>query len=133
MRLLNYLKEDWTIKSSTAIYQVYDNRWGDDANGNDIILYVYDRKNKALYWKKESGGEIIKNKHERTIKSKTEDHHGMLFALGVSDMDVDWGITFAHGIILKNKIYPYENEESKLSQEAFFAIKRCLKSSWWVR
>jgi hypothetical protein len=131
MRLLKYLKEDWTIKSAGAVYKVYDKRWG--VKGDEVILYVYDDTNKSLYWKIESEDEIVKNKFERTYNSKTEDHYGMLSRIGVLDIDINYGINWSHGIILKNVIYPYEYEESKVSQASFFAIRRYIKNNWWIK
>ena len=129
MRFLNYLKEDWYVRPSSEVGSIFKQRWG-GGKGNEIILYVYDIEDKNLYWKIESEDEIVKNKYDQTWNSKTEDHTGILFAVGKHVYE--WGVGWVHGIIIKNKIYPYEGDESKITQDSLAAIRRYIKKNWWV-
>ena len=131
MRLNNYLKEDWVIKGSNQVYRIFKNRWG-HGNSDELIIYVYHEPSKNLFWKIESDDFIIKNNYESVYNSRTEDHTGILIKIGAG-INIEWGKGWAHGLILKNHIYPYEDEEINLSQSSFFAIKRCINKKWWIK
>jgi len=138
MRFTNYLKllnEGWTIKPHTSIRNAYNFRWG---GGSVVILYIYFKDTKNLYWKAENSNVIYLNKKRLKDKGFVGTEHSDLVEIAIEhgeELSNQWryGKELVHGLIVKNKIYPYENEESPLSNAAFRAIYEYIDDEWWTK
>jgi hypothetical protein len=93
---------------------------------------------KNLYWKAEHSNVIYLNKKRLKTKGFVSTEHSNLVEIALEhgeELSNQWryGKELVHGLIVKNKIYPYENEESPLSNAAFRAIYEYIDDEWWTK